>query len=389
MYPPVLPGVAGIGPSNIMNLLVVTGVFPPDSGGPATYLDNLTRTLHREGWNIRVITTGNRTDSAPRSEFPFPVHRVPRGFFVRTPQSLSVILKNRRWADRIYLNGLEYDATLGTVFSSVPVIQKVVCDRSWERAVSNGRLVDLESFQDERHGLVTRLERAAQKFVIRRSNRVITPSHYLKGILEDWGIPEEKISVIHNGAYPPEELPEETIEWPGPGLKILLAGRVIPLKRFPEILDQIAELPDTSAVVLGEGPDLDRCRSVVHERGLSDRVRFEGRVSRERVFQHLRAADLFVLNSIHETFPHVVLEALASGCPVLAPRVGGIPEIKDMLNDYVTLFDPHDKSELHDLLRDRSFPDRFDPPAFPAPLRWETIKKDTQQVLRDPHASKT
>ncbi len=78
-------------------------------------------------------------------------------------------------------------------------------------------------------------------------------------------------------------------------------------------------------MLVGDGPDYGRTQALVHELGLADRVHFVGVV--DEVAPLLSAADLLLLPSETESFGLVALEAMASGVPVVASRVGGLPEV--------------------------------------------------------------
>ena len=87
-------------------------------------------------------------------------------------------------------------------------------------------------------------------------------------------------------------------------------------------LHALERLPDATLLVVGDGEERARL-----ERLAGDRVRFLGAQPREQVLRVLRAADVAVLSSRWENFPHVLVEALAVGTPVVATAVGGVPEI--------------------------------------------------------------
>lgn len=92
-----------------------------------------------------------------------------------------------------------------------------------------------------------------------------------------------------------------------------------------------AELPEARLAVIGFGPDEERIRSIIISEGMTGRVRLVGRVSGREIPAHLASADLLVLPSIRiEGLGVVLLEALASGTPVVGTDVGGIP---DIIND--------------------------------------------------------
>jgi len=89
----------------------------------------------------------------------------------------------------------------------------------------------------------------------------------------------------------------------------------------------VRERPDARLVVVGTGPEEQHLRRVIHSLGLDDAVVLTG--SRDDVAQILPAFDVFALSSRHEGLPIALLEAMASGLPVVATHVGGIPEVVD------------------------------------------------------------
>jgi len=101
-----------------------------------------------------------------------------------------------------------------------------------------------------------------------------------------------------------------------------------PLKRLGDVVrifERVARHLDARLMLVGDGPDYGRTRELVGELGLADRVHFVGVV--DEVAPLLAAADLLLLPSETESFGLVALEAMASGVPVVASRVGGLPEV--------------------------------------------------------------
>lgn len=107
---------------------------------------------------------------------------------------------------------------------------------------------------------------------------------------------------------------------------ILAVGRLKAPKDFVTLVRALRSLPPGSfdAVIVGEGPDRSRLEEEIRGLGLEHRVRLAG--ERRDVPELLAAADLFVLSSASEGMPVSVLEAMAAGLPVVASRVGGVPE---------------------------------------------------------------
>jgi glycosyltransferase involved in cell wall biosynthesis len=125
------------------------------------------------------------------------------------------------------------------------------------------------------------------------------------------------------------------------------AGRLEPIKRLDIFLEAACRIsvrfPDARFLVAGTGSEEARLRELARTFGIEDRVLFLGH--RDDIHDVLRAMDVFVLSSDHEGLPMVLLEALHLGVPVVARRVGGIPEvIQDGING--TLVDSGDSAAL-------------------------------------------
>jgi glycogen(starch) synthase len=105
------------------------------------------------------------------------------------------------------------------------------------------------------------------------------------------------------------------------------AGRLVPQKSIDVALEAVQRNHGVSLLVVGEGPEREFLERRACEIGLNGRVRFLGAQPRQTVFELLRAADAAVLSSSWENFPHLAVEALSVGTPVLATAAGGVDEI--------------------------------------------------------------
>jgi glycosyltransferase involved in cell wall biosynthesis len=118
---------------------------------------------------------------------------------------------------------------------------------------------------------------------------------------------------------------------------VFTAGRLVRKKGFEFLIDATAILArrwPALVCAIGGGGDLKReLEARARALGVADRVRFLGVLAQDAVADHLAAADVAVVPSVHDTsgnvdgLPNVVLEALASGTPLVASRVGGIPSV--------------------------------------------------------------
>jgi glycosyltransferase involved in cell wall biosynthesis len=135
------------------------------------------------------------------------------------------------------------------------------------------------------------------------------------------------VSVLPNAAPPVPSLPprEELRRRLGvDGNVLAFAGRITRAKSLETALDALRRLDDVTLLIAGDGEERARLESVAGEN-----VRFLGAMGRDDVLELFAASDAALLSSSWENFPHALVEALAVGAPVIATRVGGVPEIVD------------------------------------------------------------
>jgi glycosyltransferase involved in cell wall biosynthesis len=173
------------------------------------------------------------------------------------------------------------------------------------------------------------LRRAMLRAAFRASARVICNSREMERYARSYyGAPEGRTAVVLNGVDTARfDVPRRAHE----GLRIGTVGRIEKQKNLGVFLDAaalvLAERPDARFEILGEGSLKAHFEAEVAKRGLGAVVSLPG--TRSDVPQFYAGLDQFWLTSDYEGTPNVVLEALASGLPVVATRVGGTPEVID------------------------------------------------------------
>ncbi len=167
------------------------------------------------------------------------------------------------------------------------------------------------------------------------STKIICVSEHDRQLALKFGVaPQEKLTVIYNGLDPspfasstdPNELRRE-LGLPPSEKIITMVGRLAPPKDFETLLAACEGLehPSWRLLILGDGPLRSRVVRVIGTKGLQNRVLLMG--ERQDVPRFLQASDIFVLSSRWEGLPLVVIEAMLAGLPVVATRVGGVPEL--------------------------------------------------------------
>ncbi|MGI0150008.1 MAG: glycosyltransferase [Thermoplasmata archaeon] len=148
------------------------------------------------------------------------------------------------------------------------------------------------------------------------------------------GVPESSIRVIPNGYDPSIFHPGDRAEarsrlgLPIDGKILLSVGHLVSVKGFDMILSAVSKVSNPVwLVIAGRGPQYRALVSLAEKLGLRGRVRFVGEIPHTLVAEYIRAADVLVIGSRSEGNPTVLVEALGCGRPVVATRVGGIPEV--------------------------------------------------------------
>ncbi len=311
-----------------MKILLTTGIFPPDEGGPASYVPKMAAHLAGQGHEVDVVCWSDRLDHDDRG-YGFPVHRIsrrdfkPRRFF----RTVGMIRRLASSKDLVYVNGLQFEADLASRRAGKPTVHKVVGDYAWERARNRGWFAGtIDDYQIAAKGPRLRFLDWHRRRPLTQARSIITPSRYLKRIVTGWGIDAGRIQVIYN-AVPQTGAGAELPFPPHAGPTISTVCRLVPWKGVEGIISAIAQLPGVRLAVAGDGPLLESLRRCAAGNGVADRVLFLGHVPHEQVPSVLRQSSAFVLNSTYEGLPHVVLEAMSAGVPVVATDAGGTGEV--------------------------------------------------------------
>ena len=308
-----------------MKILVETGIFPPDIGGPATYVAQFAAECPRYGHTVAVVAYGESGNAyfVSRAWPPFFRHAL---FFI-------ACIRAGYSADVIFAQGA-VSAGVPAAFAALILrkilIVRVAGDFAWEYARNKGLFTGLISDFQKTDLLpyILRFARFVQRRVCMASAYVIVPSEYLKGIVCGWGIPMEKIAVIHNAVSTPLSLRAPHKKHP---VCIFSAGRLVSWKGFSSLIRVFASLsrdfPHTILVIAGDGPCRDNFLAEARLQGVAGRVRFLGVISQKAMTEWYSKASCFVLFSDYEGLSHVLLEALSYKVPVIASDAGGNGEL--------------------------------------------------------------
>lgn len=369
-----------------MRILVVTGIFPPEIGGSATYSSLLLKELPKRGVGVSVLTYGNKVSSRQartinhysssesdaasnesRSNIYYVFRKWPKGlrhilFFIK-------LLFLERKHDLILAADSSFGAATVAVFAGKLIGKKVIVrvtgDYAWEQGMTRFGVKDLiDEFQSKRYGFFVALLRKFQTYAVKNAYLVIAPSEYLKRIAVGWGANPEKVKVIYNAVdlpntdfYSSSESDSASDE--SRSYTIISAGRLVPWKGFDVLIEAVAELrediPEIRLVIVGFGPEESKLKAKSHQ--LKAGVDFVGSLTKDLLVNNVIASDVFVLNTAYEGFSHQIVEVMSLSVPVITTNVGGNPEIiKDGENGLLVGFNDKEaiKQTILKLYKDRS-----------------------------------
>ena len=288
--------------------VALVGPLPPPSGGMANQTRQLGELLANEGAAVTIVQVnapypGNVVERVPVLRalvrlFPY----VTRLFRVIGTADIVHVMANSGWSWHLFAA----PAILVARWRGVP-------------SVVNYRGGEAARFLAGSHALV--------RFVLRRSSALVVPSRYLHDVFSTYRIRSDIVpNIIDLERFRPRTEPRSR-----KAPHILVPRNLEPIYDVATALHALqivrGALPQVRMTVAGSGPERDRLERLASELGVADAVEFCGRVERDVMASLYRDADVVVNPSLVDNMPNSVLEALATGVPVVSTNVGGIPYI--------------------------------------------------------------
>ena len=333
-----------------MKILLIPASYLPVTGGLQTVTSALARSLNSRGHDVRVITNkyptqldGNESIegiSITRWHFLYPRFEQLLGLrpdlfiaaMVLFPLTLMrLIFRLRR--ERSDVVNLHFAGAAGLF---VLLARKFV----------HFRLV-VSLHGDDVEGLSRR--KAFDRWLFRKLMQAAEVVTACSGYLLDQAMKIEpavatKGRVVFNGM---DEQPHSHVSEPEAGIVgVVAVGRLVPKKGFDVLLQAFAAgSKETSRLTLiGDGPERERLKELARSLGLNGEVNFCGAQDREATLAAMKQANVIAIPSLQEPFGLVALEAMALGKPIVASRVGGLPEV--LAGADAVLVEPGDAAAL-------------------------------------------
>ena len=312
-----------------MKVLITVGIFPPDIGGPASFVPKIANILSKNGHEVIVVCL---SDEKIEDELNYKVVRIIRrqNLIIRWIKTIYKIIKNGIGAKYIFVNGLPMESYIANLFLRKKLIRKIVGDWAWERGRNRGIVEDsFDEFQQNSHNLHIEIAKFSRGWTATKADLVITPSIHLSKVVESWGVDSEKLKVIYNGTTISDI--NEKIHKDVNVINLITVGRLAPWKNIDTIIDamNLLRLADIKfhLFIVGSGDLYDELNEKILNLNLDNYITLTGQKNPLELKEYYKKSHIYIQASGYEGLPHVLLEAINYELLVISTPIGGSNEI--------------------------------------------------------------
>lgn len=300
-----------------MRIVLATGIYPPDIGGPATYVEKLAEGLRGKGLEVTVLTYGKkkRRRGEDREEERSVMRVSKAGPGIRWIRYALALRKVAGDADIVYC--------FSSISCGVPMflshlhqpkrVLRLGGDFLWERYTDRGGDKSLEQWYEQGPWL-----RNAMNGLLKRFDYIVYSTPLQERIHERAYEQLPLHGVIENAL--PAGTP--TLHQPHEPIKLLYFGRYVRFKNLFSIIEAMRVLPDATLTFVGEGPIESELKAAAAD--MADRITFRPSLHGEEKNRMFADHDLLVIPSYTDISPNAALEARAAGLPVLLTEQTGL-----------------------------------------------------------------
>ena len=320
-----------------MKILIIVGIYPPDIGGPASFVPKIAKMLAENKYDVTVICL---SDNKVSDDENFKVIRILRNqnLLLRWMQTIFTIIKNGRNVDCLFVNGLPMESYVANLFLRKKLVRKIVGDWAWERGRNKGLINEsFDEFQENSHNLHLEIAKFSRGWTATKADIVITPSKHLSKVVENWGVQPNKLTIIYNGT---KILNDDISKTNQETVNLITVGRLAPWKNIDSIIESVNLLKQYDIkfklFIVGSGPLESELKKLVSDLNLSSEVIFTGQKKYTELTEYYKNSNIYIQASGYEGLPHVLLEAINYDLSVISTPIGGSNEIlQDGKNGYV------------------------------------------------------
>jgi len=321
-----------------LKILVTTGIFPPDVGGPARFIPNICNYLSKNN-EVTVLTYSNNTSHSDFG-FDYKLMRIPRNInkIRRFLKTLKLVFKEGKEVDLIFVNGLWIEVMLANFYLNKIIIRRFVGDPIWEKFYNNYKTnLSFEDFNNNKQKISVELLKKIRNYSIKKCNKVIVPSDNLFDFIKKTGFENIVIKIVNGTFIEPEKSKLNQN-------KFLIVSRLVRHKNIDIVIKSFTKLKKLHNInfhldILGDGPEKLNLQNLIDSLEMNNEIKLLGSKYDEELKKYYLNAKFFLQLSNYEGLPHTVLEAMSFGLVAIVSNVGGNNDIiTNNLNGYIYNF---------------------------------------------------
>jgi glycosyltransferase involved in cell wall biosynthesis len=327
-------------PSAGIKILIATGIYPPDIGGPATYVCPLTKEFKKEGVEVKIVTYSDLTSTDDG------VVRISRkqNIILRYLKYFFTCLKFSKNYDIVYLLDLMsagFPATLAAKIRGKKIVFRTGGDFLWEKAFASGWThKSLREYYKNKKSFKEKFLIWFCSWILKKIDIVVFSTSLQRAIyLRYYRLIPDKSFIVANAIPDYSSYKSEIVS-----NKIIFAGRLIRLKNLNRLLDALRDVKENYTFeIYGDGPKKEETRWAIRRNNLEEKVFLMGRLSHHELLDRISKCRFIIIPSVTEISPNLALECLSMGKPLLLTKEVGIEQA--VLNKVIT-FDPFSEDDI-------------------------------------------
>lgn len=332
-----------VGKNSNLKVLIASGVYPPDIGGPATYAEKLSQELKKLNCEVKIITYGLRTDKQVDVIFIDKTKNIFLRYFCFFWQAAKLAAGT----DIVYaldLISAGLPAVMAAKFRSKKIVFRTGGDFLWEKAWRNGWTeVSLSRYYEGKKTVREKFLIYFCRWLLKKIDLIIFSTRLQADIYEKYyGVAPLKTKILINALPAIKAVPDQSFKD-----SIIFAGRLIKLKNLERLIKTFAEIksPHINLLLFGRGPEEEKLRQLIIDLKVGDKIELKGAIEHEKLMAVIAGCRFFILPSLTEISPNLALECVSLAKPLILTRENGLA---GEITEHILTIDPLSEKDIKD-----------------------------------------